>query len=155
MLFCSTLSLPTPLALHLVSQLFTPICPQVGSIVPDNAPIIMGMPDTFFDDDTLIQRIVSAAAVAPCVARMTLAQVDKLTDGAEIVAGCFRIRPEQRGAPACHALRNRNQTKLYLRSVLLSSILTCTFSGKLGQCRIGADGELLELVDKNKDCPFE
>ena len=29
------------------------------------------------------------------------------------------------------------------------------FSGKLGQCRIGADGELLELVDKNKDCPFE
>jgi hypothetical protein len=28
-------------------------------------------------------------------------------------------------------------------------------SGKLGQCRIGADNELLELVDKNKDCPFE
>ena len=32
---------------------------------------------------------------------------------------------------------------------------SCAFSGKLGQCRIGADGELLELVDKNKDCPFE
>lgn len=37
---------------------------QVGSIVPDNAPVIMGMPDTFFDDDTLIQRIVIETATA-------------------------------------------------------------------------------------------
>ncbi len=37
---------------------------QVGSIVPDNAPVIMGMPDTFFDDDTLVQRIVNEAAIA-------------------------------------------------------------------------------------------
>jgi hypothetical protein len=61
MLFCSNLSLSAPLAFHLLPRLFMPICPQVGSIVPDNAPIIMGMPDTFFDDDTLIQRIVNAA----------------------------------------------------------------------------------------------
>jgi hypothetical protein len=38
------------------------VCSQVGSIVPDNAPVVMGMPDTFFDDDTLVQRIVNAAA---------------------------------------------------------------------------------------------
>ena len=31
---------------------------QVGSIIPGNAPVVMGMPDTFFDDDTLIQRMV-------------------------------------------------------------------------------------------------
>jgi hypothetical protein len=35
---------------------------QVGSIVPSNAPVIMGMPDTFFDDDTLIQRMVHLTA---------------------------------------------------------------------------------------------
>lgn len=41
--------------------------------------------------------------------------------------------------------------------VLIATVekFSCAFSGKLGQCRIGADGELLELVDKNKDCPFE
>ena len=73
------------------------LCLQVGSIVPDNAPVVMGMPDTFFDDDTLIQRIVNRSSAAPFVPLRTLFQVDKLTDGAEIVAGCFRIRPEQRG----------------------------------------------------------
>jgi hypothetical protein len=35
---------------------------QVGSIVPSNAPVFMGMPDTFFDDDTLIQRMVHLTA---------------------------------------------------------------------------------------------
>jgi hypothetical protein len=46
-----------------------------------------------------------------------------------------------------------NQTFLAIIAVVVMP--TFTFSGKLGQCRIGADGELLELVDKNKDCPFE
>jgi hypothetical protein len=46
-----------------------------------------------------------------------------------------------------------NQTLRAIGAVVV--VPTFTFSGKLGQCRIGADGELLELVDKNKDCPFE
>jgi hypothetical protein len=79
--------------------------------------------------------------------------VDKLTDGAEIIAGCFRIRPEQRGPMKFCVFAITEQPA---RSPVLAGIaLTRVLSGKLGQCRIGADNELLELVDKNKDCPFE
>ncbi len=81
----------------LVCPLLIGLCLQVGSIVPDNAPIVMGMPDTFFDDDTLIQRIVIQTSASFFIVLRILTQVDKLTDGAEMVAGCFRIRPEQRG----------------------------------------------------------
>jgi len=129
---------------------------QVGSIIPGNCPIVMGMPDTFFDDDTLIQRMVISKHVAGRAlfnAQIIFLQVDKLADGAEIIAGCFRIRPEQRGQlrMCAHiALAHPPQHKI---SAMYE--LSCAFSGKLGQCRIGDDGALLELVDKNKDCPFE
>ena len=85
---------------------------------------------------------------------MSIFQVDKLTDGAEIIAGCFRIRPEQRG-PMMKFCVFAITGQPARSSALAVIVLTRVLSGKLGQCRIGADNELVELVDKNKDCPFE